>query len=86
MFIWPDSLPPGSEWLILATVPLGVVRPDGYPTFAAIQVGLIFAAILVAVTAVRRLAIARGWLWLIVPGVYLIVVFSTNVALAATLA
>ncbi len=80
MFVWPDSIPPGAEYIFVSLVPLGLLNADRFPFFTAIQVASIALLAWAAVLAWRRFARARLSMALLFVG-YPVVVFATNLAL-----
>jgi len=82
MFIWPDSIPPGLEYLILATIPLGILVILKWPFAAGIQVLFVLASVAVS-GAVARKAKSPFRMFFVVLGAYLASTLASNLALFA---
>lgn len=77
MFMWPDSIPPGLEYLLVALMPLSMFNPGRFPLLTMLQFGLIFILACVTFTAwlkFKRLKTSIAISMVIYP----ITVFATN--------
>ncbi|MEO1237524.1 MAG: hypothetical protein AAFX76_12120 [Planctomycetota bacterium] len=78
MFIPPDSIPPGAEFILVALVPLGLLVFLKLPLLATMQLGILIGLGYAVIATVRR----KGWpkqilVWLF-PAVYVVGTFATN--------
>ena len=80
MFFWPDSIPPGVEYILVAFIPLSLLNPDRFPLLTTLQIASITLLAATAVLTWRRLARPRLSVAILFAG-YPIVVFATNMAL-----
>lgn len=81
MFIWPDSIPPGAEFIILALIPLGVLVIAHLPLAATLQIGVITGVLIATTKLARRKELHGSWLVAGLPAAFVVSTFATNLML-----
>lgn len=81
MFIWPDSIPPGAEFVIFAVIPLSLLIITHLPLAATLQIALIAGFLIATTKLTRRKEFRMTWLVVWLPMAYMVSTFASNVML-----
>ncbi|MBB6430497.1 hypothetical protein [Algisphaera agarilytica] len=78
MFIWPDSIPPGVEFIFFAIFPMGLLLLTEAPLMALGQLNMLAAAIMAVIYVVQKSSLSNAWLVPALLTTYAVINFATN--------